>query len=136
MRAYRWPDPTPVTGVAFVRTMIRPNHLRDGATKTYLLGEKYISAKEYGNADEGSGGDDQAMYIGDDADIRRWAESPPMPDSRRLGTREVFGSAHTGGCHFVLCDGSVQTVSYDVDMEIHRRLGNRQDGKPVDPTGL
>jgi hypothetical protein len=128
LQKYRWPDPRPVTGVTFVRTLIRPNQLRDGASHTYLIGEKYISVKEYNAADGGSGGDDQAMYIGDDADIRRWTESPPMPDARRLGTRHEFGSAHTGGCHFVLCDGSVHTIMYDVDAKVHRRLGNRHDG--------
>jgi hypothetical protein len=43
-----------------------------------------------------------------------------------------FGSAHGAGFHMVLCDGSVRQLDYDVDREIHRRLGNRKDGKPVD----
>ncbi len=28
---------------------------------------------------------------------------------------------------------SVKLISYQIDAEVHRRLGNRQDGKPVDP---
>ena len=31
-----------------------------------------------------------------------------------------------------MCDGSVQTISYDIDYEVHRRLHNRKDGEPVD----
>ena len=47
-----------------------------------------------------------------------------------------FGSSHTAGCHFVLCDGSVRLISFQIDPEIHRRLGNRADGLPIDWSGL
>ena len=33
-----------------------------------------------------------------------------------------------------LCDGSVRSVGYTVDNEIHRRFGNRRDGLPIDPS--
>ena len=29
------------------------------------------------------------------------------------------------------CDGSVQMMSYLIDLEIYRRLGNRKDGMPI-----
>ena len=31
-----------------------------------------------------------------------------------------------------LCDGSVRLMSYDLNLEIHRRLCNRKDGLTVD----
>ena len=34
------------------------------------------------------------------------------------------------------CDGSVRSVSYTIDPEIHRRLGNRKDGLPIDASKL
>jgi hypothetical protein len=40
-----------------------------------------------------------------------------------------FGSAHPNGWSVAFCDGSVHTVDYDIDWEVHRDLGNRLDGR-------
>ena len=39
-----------------------------------------------------------------------------------------FSSPHTGGAHFLLCDGSVRFVKQTIDLRVLRRLGNRADG--------
>jgi hypothetical protein len=39
-----------------------------------------------------------------------------------------FGSAHPNDWNASFCDGSVQTISYDIDWQVHRDLGNRTDG--------
>jgi len=43
----------------------------------------------------------------------------------------IFGSRHTGGCHFGLCDGSVQFVNQSIDITTYRQMANRNDGLPV-----
>jgi prepilin-type processing-associated H-X9-DG protein len=47
-----------------------------------------------------------------------------------------YGSAHAGGCNMAFCDGSVHRISYAIAPELHRRLGNRNDGCVVDMSQL
>jgi prepilin-type processing-associated H-X9-DG protein len=50
---------------------------------------------------------------------------------------ESFGSDHSGGCHFVFCDGGVRFVRDDVDPGVFNALATRdgvaKGGKLVDP---
>ena len=116
---YPWRDMTLATGICFQRSTI------DGLSNTYMIGEKYVNSDTYSTALDL--GNDQSMYTGVDIDINRWTVKPPLQDAPRSSVRE-FGSAHHGGCHFAMCDGSVRQVSYDIDAEVHRRTGNRRDG--------
>lgn len=124
---YPWTDVSQASGVSFLRSRVRPAHVTDGTSQTYLIGEKYVSQRAYWNR-ETDDGHDQPMYSGVDLDINRWTISGPLPDGLSEQVRR-FGSAHPDGCHFVLCDGSVRQVSYVIDRELHRRLGNRHDGE-------
>tara|TARA_R110002111_G_scaffold1162_4_gene8231 strand:+ start:12926 stop:13876 length:951 start_codon:yes stop_codon:yes gene_type:complete len=47
------------------------------------------------------------------------------------GASQGFKSIHSGGCHFVLCDGSVRFISENIDMVNYQRLGDRRDGEVV-----
>ncbi len=100
----------------------------DGLSNTYLVGEKYVNRLAYGTADDP--GHNQSLYSGVDLDVNRWTIDPPAADDD--GDRfRVFGSAHSAGCQLAFCDGSVRVISYTIDAETHRRLGNRRDGMPV-----
>jgi prepilin-type N-terminal cleavage/methylation domain-containing protein/prepilin-type processing-associated H-X9-DG protein len=107
----------------------------DGTSNTYLLGEKYLNSDSYtSNTDAG---DDQNMFTGYQDDIIRWTgpgNDPaytPRQDQSADGIF-VFGSAHGSGFNVAMCDGSVRMIGYDIDLETHRRLGNRHDGLPID----
>ncbi len=42
-----------------------------------------------------------------------------------------FSSYHADGCHFALCDGSVQFLRENIDPTALRYLTERSDGKPI-----
>lgn len=128
---YVWPPTQDFTGVGFLRSTVRMSAVRDGASKVYLLGEKYLRDKDY---ESGRGhGDDWNLYTGFQDDLYRSTHPsrPPAHDGAlQPGGDELrFGSAHDGGWHAAMCDGSVHFISFDIDPEIHRRLGNRTDGQ-------
>jgi prepilin-type N-terminal cleavage/methylation domain-containing protein/prepilin-type processing-associated H-X9-DG protein len=131
LNAYVWPDVQQATGVAFLTLKVRLAQITDGTSNTYLVGEKYVPRSHYQSANYA--GDDHSMYLGDDADNRRWTVEPPQSDATDdVDNRFVFGSNHSNGCHFVMADGSVRTIGYDIDPPTHRNLGNRRDGQVVE----
>ena len=125
--SFPWPDMSKATGVCHLRSQVVLAQIRDGTSHTYLLGEKHMTT---GGNDPG---DDQAIYVGYDWDTVRWANvqwTPLRDDSTAAAQR--FGSGHPEACHFALCDGSVRGISFAIDGQVHRRLGNRQDHQPID----
>lgn len=129
--AYRWPPLDQMNGVSFVRSQVRASDVRDGMSRTILVGEKHVPIDAYLTGS--TVGDDQGIYIGDDADIRRFTVVPPQPDAmvdNPPGGRIVhaFGSAHPSSTQFVMCDGSVERISFEVDVHRFRLMGGRYDG--------
>jgi prepilin-type N-terminal cleavage/methylation domain-containing protein/prepilin-type processing-associated H-X9-DG protein len=120
-----WPNPIDFNGVIFQRSEIRPGEVADGLTHTLLIGEKHVVRRAYFGGREL--GYDQSMYTGISSDLRRVTDLPPAQDDDFVRWLR-FGSAHSGGCQYLFCDGSVRTVSYGVNADVHRGWGNRGDG--------
>jgi prepilin-type N-terminal cleavage/methylation domain-containing protein len=131
------PAPWP-TGVIYLRSEVKMCDITDGTSNTYMLGEKYLTPDNYFNG--GDGADNESMYNGFDNDNQRttYADTyhKPMQDTPGWLNTLNFGSAHAAGCMMALCDGSVQMINYSINSEVHRRLGNRSDGRPVDAKAL
>lgn len=127
------------TGVVFQRSEIEMRQITDGTSHTYLFGEKNLDPNHY--YDSNIGNDDQSMYVGHDQDTLRSTFSvvlfeggpifgyPATPDTP--GTNKIrqysFGGPHPNGWLVALCDGSIRFMSYELELEIHRWMGNRLD---------
>ena len=119
------------TGVTHLISRVTLAHVRDGASNTYWVGEKYLNPEQYTTG--GGGADNGSLYQGHDWDNLRWGHSAYVPRQDRSGEQcwQCFGSVHAGNCYFAMCDGSVRAINYTIDGETHRRLSNRDDGLAV-----
>jgi prepilin-type N-terminal cleavage/methylation domain-containing protein/prepilin-type processing-associated H-X9-DG protein len=121
------------TGIIFQRSSVRLGDVRDGLSHTYAVGEKLLDPAHY---TDGAGlGDLESVYHGDNDDTSRVVcpiYGGLMRDTWGLSNRNIFGGPHPGGVNFAFADGSVHTINYEIDVELHRRLGNRQDRLPAE----
>jgi len=125
-------------GATYQRSRVRLAQITDGTSKTALIGEKYMSPMDY---DSGKNNlDDQNIFVGHDADNLRYTGRrttagvgevfPPNQDSDTILSvleRPSFGSAHAGTLNMALCDGSVQTIAYDIEPVVFFRYGGIGD---------
>jgi prepilin-type N-terminal cleavage/methylation domain-containing protein len=134
----------PCTRVSHMK--VRVSDMIDGTAETVLVGEKRLYHKAFIGQSYCS--DDQGYCDGWDNDAIAFAmgrstttaappelfdPGPDAPTADDCGYR--FGSIHEGGCHFVFCDGSVHTVSYNIDPQNWVRLCSGKDGMPVERQG-
>ena len=142
------------SGTIYAGSQVSIKQVPDGLTKTYLIGEKSLQPHCYdGQGTSACPADNGTVYEGHDWDVLRWAgDENLLPTTAVPGTaydwrpykdadntdntwgEKNFGSQHSTGCYFVMCDSSVQSISYTVDQRIHYKLSNRRDGMQVDVT--
>ncbi|MBN2577483.1 MAG: DUF1559 domain-containing protein [Pirellulales bacterium] len=129
-------------GVIFTASTVRQKDITDGTSNTLLCGEKYLNPDHYQTGLDAA--DNETMYMGENEDIVRFtawkgpndtetANSNYVPRRDRPGYPhiDIFGSAHPSGCNFLFCDGSVETISYNVDPWIFNYLGGRNDKQTI-----
>lgn len=120
------------TGVCYTRSEITPKDITDGLSNTYFAGDKYMDPKNYTNGSDD--GDNEFATCGIDNDNVRNGYYSPHRDTAGTSDTYSWGSAHPGGCNMVYCDGSVHTVSYEIDAKTNQHFANRADGETPDWT--
>ncbi|MCD4728838.1 MAG: DUF1559 domain-containing protein [Pirellulales bacterium] len=123
-----------VNGVFFRRGACYLASITDGASNTYLCGEKNVCSDHYETGLDD--GDDQGWIVGYSWNTCRWTNitegERPRRDTSDTEYPHAFGSAHSSGFQMAFCDGSARMMNYSIDQETHRRLGNRKDGLIID----
>jgi len=120
------------TGVIFQRSWLQERDISDGLSRTFLIGEKYLTPDNYFNGCDPA--DSGPMMQGYDWDIIRLGNSywPPYRDRPGVLTSWNFGSAHTTTFNMLFCDGSVHALTYGIDIPTYSRLACRDDKQPID----
>jgi hypothetical protein len=119
-----------MNGVSFRRSEVGLRHVSDGASGTYLIGEKFIFTWQHGRSGSDLA-DGPPWCNGVNTANTRWGRYPPLMDVQAdpmNNVRLAFGSTHPVGFHMAHCDGSVRIVAYDIDPLAHLAASNRHDG--------
>jgi prepilin-type N-terminal cleavage/methylation domain-containing protein/prepilin-type processing-associated H-X9-DG protein len=139
--AFQWPNTKSFDGVFYPVSELHVADITDGASNTYLVGEKHLNADAYFDGTDWA--DNNAICEGYDWDTERWSipyidsngkqrYTVPLQDTPGLLNYNDFGSAHAGSCNMSFCDGSVRAISYTIDEKTHVRMCQRNDGLPTD----
>jgi prepilin-type processing-associated H-X9-DG protein len=110
-------------GISFRMSRLQAASILDGLSNTYLLGEKNVQTTKYDSGD--ADGDSRPLMVGYGPDGARWGYAAPQRDSKTATITAAFGSAHSGGWNVAFADGSVKTMGYEIEADLHRRLANR-----------
>ncbi|MDX1961935.1 MAG: DUF1559 domain-containing protein [Pirellulales bacterium] len=128
-------------GITYIRSEVTAAMVRDGTSKTYILGERYLHFTTYDTGNPSD--DDQSWDSGYDWDVNRWTGEkrgntvsviPPLndqmvPANRQGEGNQNFGSAHTTTFNMGMCDGAVKQISHEINTRVHFVLGGRDDGQ-------
>ena len=116
--------------------------ITDGTTNTIMFGEVHSVQDDFNDSWHGPGtaGTTYPINLFQPAISKNlWASGntgslPPPLNAVAFfteGWSRGFNSAHTGGAHFCLCDGSVRFISENIDHRNYNALGSRAGGEIV-----
>lgn len=115
-------------GVWRLGLLTKLSNMTDGLSNTYFIGEKAMDSDKY---TDGSDFGDRAPAMGwvdhntgANASVR-FAARPPARDSKGscLACHD-FGSAHATNWNAALADGSVRSIGYSMDLDVHRSMAS------------
>jgi prepilin-type N-terminal cleavage/methylation domain-containing protein len=109
-----------------------PKHIVDGLSSTYLIGEKSMDVLHYTTGEDVGDRAPVAGHIdhsGASNSYVRFAGRPPSRDvPKNCLSCHDFGSAHAACWNMSMADGSVRSLSYDMDIRSHLALASVSGG--------
>ncbi len=128
-------------GILIVQLVTKTRDATDGLSNTLVIGEQsgFIANNDYrsnyfggwGGTISGSGGIPGNASWGTGLHVVRSSPNPataPAFGNQTYLPNSPLTSAHTGGIHGLLADGSVRFISDNTDMGTLRQLSSKQDG--------
>ena len=112
---------------------IKIAHIQDGLSNTLMLGEKSMDRARTSTGDSFGDVGPLIGYPDDDvctsSYVRFVARGAAVDGRDSCTTCHDFGSAHPSGFNAALCDGSIRSISYSMDLEILRQVASIQGGE-------
>lgn len=120
--------------------VVKFDDITDGLENTILVGEVGVSQDVSATkTDHGcfpiwaGGNNDGGCSAWNMGSCLRLADREFPPNLRRGQESNLsFGSSHHGGLNVAMADGSVRWIENDIDLNVWRRLGSRNDGEAAD----
>ena len=118
-------------GFVYRMSRVTAGHVRDGMSNVYLIAEKFVPSDKYRTGDDA--GDQSVLYAGYSSSNVRFGYEPPVSDGDRGSHSNAFGGPHRAGWTVAFGDGSVRTLSFDIQPALHKALASRDDGSLAIP---
>lgn len=128
---FEWPE-LAYDGISYAHSHVSVDHVSDGTSKTYMLGEKFMNSDTYFNGQDL--GDNEAAYVSHSSDNYRTVAKrfgAPRQDRPGIVIKQIFGSPHASGFHMAFCDGSVHLINYQLAPDVHVAYGTRNGEEVV-----
>jgi hypothetical protein len=138
-------EQVPLDGVMYGESSTKMRDITDGTSSTLVFGESYTDP-DYTKDNQGM---DYFAFFSPQITTWTWGKITGTEYSEAAGStverinsrlypathgvimEMCFGSYHTGGAFFTMCDGSVHFLSENMDLKTYRSMGSRAGGEVV-----
>jgi len=124
--SFAWPGTlAQQPGITYGGSLVRMKQITTGTSKVYLCGEKYHTPPAYEDGSDYT--DTESAWTGNNDDTLRTCALNPRPDQVGLKPEVyvAFGSAHPSAFMMAKCDGSVDSVAYDIELSTFKESCSR-----------